>query len=283
MRVPENDEVDPSKWKQRNPSWYPDKVRKGRSEGLNRWINSILNSINGELTCNQGKLFNNLTVEQRNALKVLSNDKNIVIKPADKGGALVIMDKEDYEKACNAVLEDPEFYEEMKEDPNPGYQEKVKQAADELQDQGLINSFENETISKGSRSPLFYGLPKIHKVFNIFPALRPICSGSDGPTKYLSEFVDTHLNPLARKASSFVRDSSDFINKTKNVCIPKNAFLVTMDVVSLYPNIDQDEGITACEEALKSRAHGHFPSATIKIFKIFPSSERYSYGDSYGC
>ena len=132
MEVPENDEVDPSKWKQRNPSWYPDKVRKGRSEGLNRWINSILNSINGELTCNQGKLFNNLTVEQRNALNVLSNDKNIVIKPADKGGALVIMDKEDYEKACNAVLEDPEFYEELKEDPNPGYQEKVKQAADEL-------------------------------------------------------------------------------------------------------------------------------------------------------
>ena len=41
-------------------------------------------------------LFNNLSVEQRLALRSLSEDQSITIKPADKGGALVIMATADY-------------------------------------------------------------------------------------------------------------------------------------------------------------------------------------------
>ena len=121
-----------------------------------------------------------------------------------------------------------------------------------------------ETITKGNRTPLFYGLPKIHIFFNIFPSLRPICSGSDGPTKYHSEFIDLNINPLARKALSYVRDSTDFINKSRTVAVPKGSYLVTMDVESLYQNIDQEEGANACEEALQLRKYGKFPTSLLK-------------------
>ena len=43
------------------------------------------------------KTEDNLTHEERNALKELQNENNVVIKEADKGDALVIMDRDFYE------------------------------------------------------------------------------------------------------------------------------------------------------------------------------------------
>ena len=40
--------------------------------------------------------YNNLTSKEQEALHDLKNDKNIVIKGADKGSAVVVWDTEDY-------------------------------------------------------------------------------------------------------------------------------------------------------------------------------------------
>ena len=257
-------ERDPSRWKERNPSWYPDAVRSNRSEGLTRWIDNMLDFMNGELSMNKQKLFNNLTAEQRSALKTLAADESITIKPADKGGALVIMDTVDYEAACKKMLNNRIHYKEIQQDPTPRIVEEVAKVSNEMYNQHLVTEFERDTLIKGSRTPLFYGLPKIHKFFDIFPSLRPICSGSDGPTVYLSELIDTFLKPLARKSASYLRDSTDFINKTQSLILPNNPILVTMDVEALYPNIDQAEGASACEEVLNSRRNMSFPTDLLK-------------------
>ena len=50
---------------------------------------------------------------------------------------------------------------------------------------------------------------------------------------------------------SYIQDSGDFINKTKNHgTIPKNAILVTADVVVLYPGISNKAGLRALLEGL---------------------------------
>ena len=54
----------------------------------------------------------NLTKDELLALKTLSSDKSIVIKEADKGGAVVIMDASYYRNAVLKMLEDEEFYSE---------------------------------------------------------------------------------------------------------------------------------------------------------------------------
>ena len=93
----------------------------------------------------------------------------------------------------------------------------------------------------GERTPNFYGLPKIHKDYNNLPTIRPISSGSSGPSAALSEFVDTFLKPIAQKQPSYVKDTTGFINQTKSLKVEEHDYLVTMDVTSLYTNIDQEE------------------------------------------
>ena len=60
-----------------------------------------------------------LTSKERQALYHLKNDKNIVIKGADKGSAVVVWDREDYIKEVNKQLGDSDVNEEVPDDPEP--------------------------------------------------------------------------------------------------------------------------------------------------------------------
>ena len=54
---------------------------------------------------------------ERAALKLLKEDKDITVLPADKGNATVVMDTAQYEKVKN-LLADP-VYKKLKKDPTP--------------------------------------------------------------------------------------------------------------------------------------------------------------------
>ena len=63
--------------------------------------------------------YNNLTREERSALYHLKNDKNIVIKRADKDSVVVVLDRDDYIKEADEQLGDKDIYEEVCNDPGP--------------------------------------------------------------------------------------------------------------------------------------------------------------------
>ena len=135
----------------------------------------------------------------------------------------------------------------------------MKQSITYLLSDQIIGEFEAEQMKVGVRTPCFYGLPKIHKDFNSFPPLQPICSGINSYTAKISEFVDIFLKPAA-DTSRFVSKIENEVSQTTN---QGNTFLVTMDVSSLYPNIDHAEGISACEEALFNRKSPSVPMSVI--------------------
>ena len=105
--------------------------------------------------------------DQRKALIHLSNDKSITIKPADKGGPIVIMDTEIYEMECLKTLSDPNVYEELPSEPNPEYRDTIDETIDDLLSEEIITDFEAEQMKEGTHTPSFYGLPKIHKDFDL--------------------------------------------------------------------------------------------------------------------
>ena len=81
------------------------------------------------------------------------------------------------------------------------------------------------------------------------PVGRPIISGCDGPTEWLSSFVDQLSQPIGQLQDLYLKDTTDFIKKTK---LPQNAILASVDVTSLYTNIPQEDGITTVCQAYEA-------------------------------
>lgn len=55
----------------------------------------------------------NVNMDEINALKELKGAKNIVIKPADKGSAVVVMDREQYILEAQRQLNDSTYYKKF--------------------------------------------------------------------------------------------------------------------------------------------------------------------------
>ena len=122
---------------------------------------------------------------------------------------------------------------------------KVTQLIKSLLKEGHIDDMTAKWLSltlNPPRIPIFYTFTKIHKPT---PVGRPIISGCDGPTERISAFVDRLIQPIAQKQDSYLKDMTDFLNFIESTKLPKNTVLVSMDVTSLYTNINTDEeGVT---------------------------------------
>ena len=105
-----------------------------------------------------------------------------------------------------------------------------------------------------SRPRLLYLLPKIHKDYSKWlqgnPPGRPIVSDCSSDTFYLSKLIDKFLAPLSNKHPSYIKDTPDFLDKLSKISIPKQSHLITLDVESLYTNIDNSNGIKAIKALL---------------------------------
>ncbi len=103
------------------------------------------------------------------------------------------------------------------------------------------------------RVPAFYTLPKFHKKVNPPPG-RPILSANEVPNERISEFVDHFLQPYLVEMKSYVKDTTGFVKDIKSLRkIPKNAFLVSLDIVSLYTNIPHHEGLVTIRRLLNTK------------------------------
>ena len=89
------------------------------------------------------------------------------------------------------------------------------------------------------------------KDLKIFPAGRPIVSGIGTLTENISGFIDSILQRLMLFIPSYIKDTTEFINKLASIkTISSDVLLVTMDVTSLYTNIPHVDGVDACSKFL---------------------------------
>ena len=56
-----------------------------------------------------------------------------------------------------------------------------------------------------------------------------------------------------QERAPYIKDTTDFQDKIKNLHVPKDGFLVTADVVGLYPNIPHEVGLKSLKEVLDGR------------------------------
>ena len=207
--------------------------------------------------------YNNLTKEERSALYNLKNDKNVVIKSADKGSAVVVWDRDDYIKEAENQLGDKDIYEEVCNDPGP-LTSTIHEAIEKIRKRGNLNA---DTIKyfmvKDPMFTRFYLLSKIHKRLHDVPS-RPVISNCGHYTENISSFLDFHLQPLAREVKSYIKDTNDFLKKLRSLPnLPDDITLFTVDVVGLYSNIPHDEGLSALRKRLDLRKEKDVTTSTL--------------------
>ena len=186
----------------------------------------------------------NLTKKERLGIKELAMNRDIVIKKADKGSCVVIMNTTDYLEEGYSQLSNEKFYRKVDYDLTNEHNEKVGSIVRSMFHKNEISLETAEfLVHEQPRTAQFYLLPKIHKRLNKPPG-RPIVSANECPTERISQFVDFFLKPLIPKIKSYLRDTSHFILEIFDLGkVPRDSILVTADVCSLYTNIVIREAI----------------------------------------
>lgn len=67
----------------------------------------------------------------------------------------------------------------------------------------------------------------------------------------VTEFINWHLNPLSNKHTSHIKDTYQFLEKVKEIRVGFQASFFSLDVESLYTNIETERGLAAVEACLK--------------------------------
>lgn len=213
----------------------------------------------------------NLTEHEIRELNTLRRDSTIIIKPADKGSATVIMDRTSYIKEAERQLNNRDHYLPL---ANPIYPETAEMISNILTTLHLRKILTKAQITylkgrKPHRPRLFYLLPKIHKppgswtIPNGMPPGRPIVSDCGSESYGVAEWLDRHLNPLSTRHPSYIRDTMDFICKLKEITLVTECLLFTIDVNSLYTNIDTALGLSAVRDCLKKYPEDNRPDTEI--------------------
>ena len=198
---------------------------------------------------NNRKFKRNQKKEEWTAITTLRNNKDIVIKPADKGGNIVIMNKEDYIQEGLRQLSDSNHYEILEEDPTQNYNNQIYQVLQQAANLNIIDDKMRKILyNKAPRIPNFYMLPKIHKPNN--PG-RPIVNGIRSITEKISAYVDQEVKHLLPSIPSYLEDTSHLIHILLGKKLAPGDILVTIDVKSSYTNISHIEGIQALNRILE--------------------------------
>ena len=124
-------------------------------------------------------------------IKTLKENINILIKPADKGGVTVIMNKEDYIIEGLWQLNNMNHYRRLGLDLTNEFNEQIWKTIEITYLTYIVTLYKAEILHiKSPRISNFYMLPKIHKENN--PA-RPIINSMGSITEKISSYEDETL------------------------------------------------------------------------------------------
>ena len=249
---------------------------KGRNVNLDNFIDTVKHFPVEHLTKNYTT--NNVNKSEWSAIENLKKDNSIIIKGADKGSAVVVMDREYYKSLCLVVLENSTYYEKQESYDSKEVLQKLEKIITDYGDKLTIKE-KSYLLKFKAKTSNFYGLPKIHKSQIINDKcknsestyiciecpddlkIRPIVAGPTCETHRISYLLDLLLKPFITKVQSYIRDTVDFLNSLPEE-INSESILVSFDVTNLYSNIPHDLGLAAIEywmDRFPHLLHERFP------------------------
>ena len=212
----------------------------------------------------------NMTPDMRRADFELQHDPDITIKPADKIG-LCIMDRTWYVSEALRQLSDVSTYSPVPAAAMPGIKSSLQRQASRLCEIWRrklphdVYKYISSAALYPSIVPFFYLLPKVHKLPEVSTAYlhllkgRPIAACHSWVTNAMSVYMADVLNDTCnRQFDHVLPDTRTLVRLLESTTVCRDAYLVTFDVESMYPSINNAEAVTACADAA-ARAGYHRP------------------------
>ena len=236
----------------------------------------------------------NLTKNERAALKELTSDPSLTVREADKGGRLVIMNTVDYDASMRSMLANPGVYGTLSSDPTHTISNHMTRHINTLLKLEVLTEKLADSILTGDpQCPHFYGLPKIHKSIppeKRLPPFRGIIASVNGPNTRASRWLDSILNPLVpaycgdhwcKDTMHLLRELED-LNSKGNINSTSHT-LATIDVVDMYNSIPHGDGVAAISDALSlhSQFSVHQIEAIVDLVHFILSNNCFRYEDDY--
>ena len=153
-----------------------------------------------------------MNTDERCALPEIKSELGIYVREADKGSAVVVIDREHYIDEGYRQLNDTNVYERVDATTIGDVENEIKRLADDLHKDDIINDdMYQHAVREDTHPARFYLLPKVHKKVKV--SGRPLISACGSATDVMSEIVDHFLQRFLLNIPSYIEDTDDFIRK----------------------------------------------------------------------
>jgi hypothetical protein len=249
----------------------------------------IANNITSRGDALRVKSTANLTANEFTALRSLRSNTDIVIKSADKGGSIVVMDKELYEAEALRQLNNPKYYKLINESVAAKNAIAINSIVNKLYDNGRISKRQHAFLfcDLPVKNRYFYLLPKVHKPRNKWPHLRmpegrPIVASCGSELSNVGKFIDYYLQPLVTTSDFYIKDTYHFISKVRGQLIDSHWYFITGDVSSLYTNMDHDLILSTLKDFFRRFPDNNRPDTELlHLMEITLKGNDFSFKDRF--
>ena len=197
----------------------------------------------------------NISKEEWRAIKELRADKEHLILTADKGVALVVIDKKEYIQKMQTLLEDKNTYRPLKMDPTNRQKNRLINILRSIKSEGrLEDHIYKKMYPTGASSLILYGLPKIHKK-NI--PWRPIVSSQGSVSYGVAKELAKILKSLSGNTIHQVNNSKEFAEDIKKIQLEEGECIMSYDVAALFTSIPVKPAIEVIKKKLEQDTELH--------------------------
>ena len=198
----------------------------------------------------------NITREERKLIDELRRDKNRIILTANKGVSMVVMDRDDYNKKAQELLQQS-AYRPIPHDPTNKLKTRLISLLKHIKTEGGMNEATYKRLyPTGAGSPKFYGLTKVHKQGT---PLSPIVSSIGAVTYQTSKELSRILKPLVGKSPHHIHNNQDFLKHLKGIRLAPDEVMASCDVKALFPSVPIKSALDVIKKLLEEDPGLHPP------------------------
>ena len=107
-----------------------------------------------------------------------------------------------------------------------------------------------------------------------------IVSDVESDSYQYARLIDDTLKPISNLHPSYIKNTFDFLDELRDQTFEKDVWLVTIDIESLYTNIQPDQGIRAVQNVYdRSGVHIHCFPEIKRLLEISLKNNDFKFGD----